>query len=214
MFTDTTNNNPTCMLQQTEKHQKDESGSSCCSELRRREQRGSFPLQQHEQSTSSQRHRDGFVASSGAKRVRFSKQVLCCCIKYHQEVDKIWFSPQELENIRTTCYFTIESMLQAEEQNQPQNNKNNDVPASPIDDEKLCSRGLEQKTPKEAKLRAENKRMSKRAVLIEQLAQNLHGASDTERLASVYWVTTQNALRSAQARGLSDEREVMTFFLG
>ena len=103
---------------------------------------------------------------------------------------------QDFEAIKASCKATIKLMMSSQQV---------------IEDEELCSRGLEGKTREGAKLRIKNRYKVKHAVLREQEAQRQAGVYNDLFLAEVSQAKTTKCVERALENARNDEREAVEF---
>lgn len=103
---------------------------------------------------------------------------------------------QDFEAIKASCKATIKLMMSSQQV---------------IEDEELCSRGLEGKTREGAKLRIKNRYKVKHAVLREQEAQRQAGVYNDLFLAEVSQAKTIKCVERALENARNDEREAVEF---
>jgi hypothetical protein len=139
------------------------------------------------------------TTSTPRKTVRFSSKVSVCPFKKLESIDHsdIWFSAEDLAEIRKECKFVIQCLtfenmqiLLTDENSQ------------------YCGRGLEKMTPSEKKRRVAAKMQSRQAVIDEQWSQWYGGIYDEEAIAEKYRKCARSSVRFARIWALKDEREV------
>jgi hypothetical protein len=107
------------------------------------------------------------------------------------EVDKIWYNPDEYAEIKSAYQMTVFMMESGEK----------------MDPEEHSSRGLEYRTQDGAWARYENKRDACNAVLDEQDRQWQAEADDYEELSRTYLEHSTKCGKAAADRGKKDEKE-------
>jgi hypothetical protein len=108
-----------------------------------------------------------------------------------EEVDSIWYDPEEYKEIKVSYQSTVMMMESGE----------------PLPEEEHTSRGLEYRTQEGAWARHENKRDACNAVLDEQDRQWQDEADDHNMISRIYIEHSQRCAEAAAERGKSDEQE-------
>jgi hypothetical protein len=140
-----------------------------------------------------------------SKKVRFSRVKQVRRFRRNQDIDdeeasRVWYSEEELQQIRGACVFTIQCMCRTSEE---------EWLSTLLDEVQYSARGLEYKVPKVARIRAEIKHTSRLAVSDEQLEQWRLGVKNAGRIADRYLHATLESTRNAHLRGLKDEKEAL-----
>ena len=134
---------------------------------------------------------------SKARRVRFFPEAEAKLIpdlheiKESDLIDVIWYSRQELRNIRRECFQTIKLLAAGQYLGD--------------DDWGYCSRGVEYKLPGKYEERQAIKERLWRAVLEEQFVQREVTGDDPNLLARISRERSAQSAKEALSRGLTDE---------
>lgn len=111
------------------------------------------------------------------------------------EHDATWYSEDQLREVVSECVATCRMMTQGE----------------PIlEEEGLCSRGLEFKTPSGSRFKREAKARARQVVIEECETQKRTKIHDPEYLAMVYAVATKDTRHMACLMALRDEEDAIS----
>jgi hypothetical protein len=134
------------------------------------------------------------------KQVTWSKRVTVKKIRSHnhyadEEVDGVWYSPEDYITIKKGCIQTLKLMHKPDFQ----------------ENDQYSARGLEIRTRQAARKRKEIKTFAAQAVLDEQELQDETGETDPERVREVYRETSSISQSQAQFMGMRDQEAVKDY---
>lgn len=129
-----------------------------------------------------------------------------------ETIQAVWYSRNEFTEIRQECFDTIRLMSDDDEIYQGRADEID--PLYDGDDNELCRRGLEYKTPRAYKHRQKQKRDIRTVVFEEQDFQEESGMNDPEWLAKLSIDQSQSCVVAAIATAAEDERQARIFLHG
>ena len=136
------------------------------------------------------------TARVNKKRVAFDQRVhvrttIACHEMSQQEIDAVWYSPQEFQAITESCCKQIIKLSRGET----------------LKDKKYCARGLESHTHIRSLAKSMNRKLAHQVVFDEQERQAQQGIHNDEALSQVYLAASSGSCMWANVIGLEDQKE-------
>ena len=124
----------------------------------------------------------------------------------------VWYSRAEFAAIRQECFDTIRMMSDDDEIYEGRADEID--PLYDEDENELCRRGLEYKTPRAYKHRQKQKKEIRTVVFDEQDFQEESGMDDPEWLAKLSYDQSESCVKAAIKVAVEDERQARIYLYG
>eukprot|EP00529_Nitzschia_sp_RCC80_P020156 CAMPEP_0113484444 /NCGR_PEP_ID=MMETSP0014_2-20120614/23964_1 /TAXON_ID=2857 /ORGANISM="Nitzschia sp." /LENGTH=418 /DNA_ID=CAMNT_0000378045 /DNA_START=84 /DNA_END=1340 /DNA_ORIENTATION=- /assembly_acc=CAM_ASM_000159 len=129
-----------------------------------------------------------------------------------EQFGAVWYSRVEFTAIRQECFDTIRMMSDDDEIYEGRADEID--PLYDEDENELCRRGLEYKTPRAYKHRQRQKKDIRTVVFDEQDFQEESGMNDPEWLAKLSYDQSESCVKTAVSVAVEDERQARIYLYG